>query len=114
MWTQIKANVNRFGLHRYAGDTAVKTAEHMLMKIEQNGLESDAESVAVEVLAAMLSEAKGKLIGPLFFLMMDRLRAALNLGVYNYAVYRELTGGIDPDSLLTYYRSRLDQGGPNP
>ena len=111
LWRQIDLNVTRFGLESQRGNTAIKTAEHLLMKIQDNGLESDAASELFKVLENILGSATGELNEPLLFATMDRLRFALRLNAGDLQHYLRLTGGIPQRYLANYYRKRLNERG---
>lgn len=110
IWRDIKANIHKYGLDHRLGDTAVKTAEHLIMKLRQNGIQSGAESAAFEVIEEILKDATGNLNEDLFFYMLDSLRGILDFQKYDYTLYHKLTGHIDPAMMVKYYRRRIGTG----
>lgn len=107
IWRCIKENVLRFGLDHQLGNTAVKTAEHLVMKLRQNGIKRGAEQAAIDVLEEILSDAKGDLDEGLLFYTLDSLRSVLDFRKYDYALYSRLTGSIPSQKMVAYYRSRI-------
>jgi glycosyltransferase involved in cell wall biosynthesis/SAM-dependent methyltransferase len=110
IWTNIRENLLKFGLEHRLGDTAVKTAEHLIMKLRQNGIKSGAESAAFDVLEDILKDAQGELNEDLFFYMLDSLRGILDFQKYDYNLYHKLTGNISPTNMVKYYRHRIGTG----
>ncbi len=110
IWRHIKANVARLGLERHLGDTAVKTAEHLIMKLRQNGIRPGAEPAAFDVLEEILQDAKGDLNEDLLFYTLDSLRGVLDFHKYDYDLYHRLTSPIPSAKLVRYYRRRLGTG----
>ncbi|MBL4697707.1 MAG: glycosyltransferase, partial [Phycisphaerales bacterium] len=110
IWTNIHENLTKFGLEHRLGDTAVKTAEHLIMKLRQNGIKSGAESAAFDVLGDILADAQGELNDELFFYMLDSLRGILDFQKYDYTLYHKLTGRISPANMIKYYRNRIGTG----
>ena len=110
IWRGIKENLIKFGLEHRLGDTAVKTAEHLIMKLRQNGIQSGAEAAAFDVIEEILKDAKGNLNEDLFFYMLDSLRGILDFQKYDYTLYHKLTGHIDPAMMVKYYRRRIGTG----
>jgi len=113
IWTNIRANIFKFGLEKHLGDTAVKTAEHLIMKLRQNGIKAGAETQAFEVLENILKDAQGDLNEELFFYMLDSLRGILDFQKYDYDLYHKLTGQISPANMVKYYRHRIGTGLPD-
>jgi glycosyltransferase involved in cell wall biosynthesis/SAM-dependent methyltransferase len=107
MWRQTKATLERLQLRRHLGNTALKTVEHMLMRLVNNGLEGGAEAAVIEAVAEILADAKGDLSEELLFYTLDRMRAVLNFGPGDFDLHRRLTSAIDIRLLSSYYRSRL-------
>ena len=107
MWREMIGNIERFDLQAHRGDTALKTAEHLIMKLRQNGLEHGAEDAAIDVLAGIMAEAKGELNEALFFHTMDSLQAILDFRKDDAELFHKLTGGIDQGRMIRYYRNRL-------
>ena len=109
IWRCIKANVERFGLAHHLGNTAVKTAEHLVMKLRQNGIKRGAEHAAFEVLEEILADAQGELNNDLLFYTLDSLRAILDFQKYDYTLYSRVTGSIPSAKMVEYYRHRIGQ-----
>jgi hypothetical protein len=107
MWRQTKATLERLELRRHLGNTALKTVEHMLMRLGNNGLEGGAEAAVIEAVAEILADAKGDLNEELLFYTLDRMRAVLDFGPGDFELHRRLTSAIDIRLLSSYYRSRL-------
>jgi glycosyltransferase involved in cell wall biosynthesis/SAM-dependent methyltransferase len=110
IWKNIRENVTKHGLEKHAGDTAVKTAEHLIMKLRQNGIKSGAEQAAFDVLEEILKDAQGELNESLLFYMLDSLRGILDFQKYDYTLYHKLTGHISPAYMIKYYRHRIGTG----
>lgn len=110
IWMKIRENLKEFGLEHRLGDTAVKTAEHLIMKLRQNGIKSGAESAAFDVLEEILKYAQGDLNEELFFYMLDSLRGILDFQKYDYNLYHKLTGKISTANMVKYYRHRVSTG----
>lgn len=109
IWRCIKANVERFNLQQYMGNTAVKTAEHLVMKLRQNGIKRGAEHAAFEVLEEILADAQGDLNNDLLFYTLDSLRGILDFQKYDYNLYSRITGSIPSAKMVEYYRQRIGQ-----
>lgn len=107
IWRCIKENVERFGLMHQLGNTAVKTAEHLVMKLRQNGIKRGAERAAFEVLEDILSDAKGDLDHGLLFYTLDSLRSILDFHKYDYNLYKRVMGVLPNDHLIAYYKHRI-------
>lgn len=107
IWRHIRANVLRMGLEKHLGDTAVKTAEHLIMKLRQNGIRAGAEAKAFEVLEEILRDAKGELNEELLFYTLDSLRGILDFRKYDYDLYHKLTGQLPSRKMVAYYKHRL-------
>jgi hypothetical protein len=107
MWRQTKATLERLGIRRHLANTAVKTVEHMLMRLGENGLECGAESAVIEAVAEILADATGDVSEELLFYAMDRLRAVLDFRPGDFELHRRLTSAIDVRLMSSYYRSRL-------
>jgi len=110
IWSNIRENLKKFNLEHLTGDTAVKTAEHLIMKLRQNGIKSGAESAAFDVLEEILTDARGDLNEDLFFYMLDSLRGILDFQKYDYNLYHKLTGHISTANMVKYYRQRIGTG----
>ncbi|MEX0875964.1 MAG: glycosyltransferase, partial [Phycisphaerales bacterium] len=110
IWRCIRENVERFGLDHRMGDTAVKTAEHLIMKLRQNGIRNGAESAAFDVLEEILQDAKGDLNDDLLDYTLDSLRGILDFQKYDYNLYHRLTGAIPSSRMVGYYRRRIGTG----
>lgn len=110
IWTKIRENIFKLGLEARLGDTAVKTAEHLIMKLRQNGIQAGAEAGAFDVLEEILKDAKGDLNEELFFYMLDSLRGILDFQKYDYTLYHRLTGHISTANMVKYYRHRIGTG----
>lgn len=110
IWTNIRENITKFGLEHRLGDTAVKTAEHLIMKLRQNGIRAGAEAEAFDVLEEILKDAQGDLNEELFFYMLDSLRGILDFQKYDYNLYHKLTGHISTANMVKYYRHRIGIG----
>gem|GEM_PF-4475847 len=113
IWDQIRANLVRFNLEHLIGNTAVKTAEHLIMKLRQNGIKTGAESAVYDVLETILKDAQGDLNDGLFFYMLDSLRGILDFQKYDYNLYHKLIGNIPSSQMVKYYRHRLGTGLPD-
>lgn len=109
VWREIRANIMRLGLERHLGDTAIKTAEHLVMKLRGNGMARSAEEAAFATLEAILADAGGPLKHDLLFPALDSLRGVLDLRRYDHTLYHRLTRGIDPAGLVAYYRRRVSE-----
>lgn len=107
IWRCIKANVERFGLQHLLGNTAVKTAEHLVMKLRQNGIKRGAENAAFEVLEEILSDAKGDLNHGLLFYTLDSMRSILDFQKYDYNLYKRVMGVLPSEHLVAYYKNRI-------
>lgn len=112
IWRCIKENIERYGLDHQLGNTAVKTAEHLVMKLRQNGIRAGAEMAVIETLEEILTDAKGELNNELLFWTLDSLRSVLDFQRYDATVYTRLTHGIPSDKMVEYYRFRI--GNPPP
>ena len=110
IWTKIRENIFKLGLEDRLGDTAVKTAEHLIMKLRQNGIQADAQAGAFDVLEEILKDAKGDLNEELLFYMLDSLRGILDFQKYDYTLYHRLTGHISTANMVKYYRHRIGTG----
>ncbi len=110
IWAKIRENIFKFGLEDRLGDTAVKTAEHLVMKLRQNGIQAGAETEAFDVLEDILKDAKGDLNEELLFYTLDSLRGILDFQKYDYNLYHKLTGHIPTASMIKYYRHRIGTG----
>lgn len=113
IWRHIKENVARFGLDKHLGDTAVKTAEHLVMKLRQNGIKNGAESAAFDVIEEILQDAQGELNEDLLFYTLDSLRGILDFQKYDYNLYHRLTGSIPSAKMVAYYKRRIGTGMPS-
>lgn len=107
IWRCIKQNVERFGLGQHLGNTAVKTAEHLVMKLRQNGVKLGAEHAAFEVLEEILSCAKGDLDHGLLFYTLDSMRSILDFQKYDYNLYKRVMGVLPSEHLVAYYKQRI-------
>jgi glycosyltransferase involved in cell wall biosynthesis/SAM-dependent methyltransferase len=107
IWRCIKSNIERFGLHEHMGNSAVKTAEHLVMKLRQNGIRRGAETAVIETLEEILADAKGLLNHGLLFYTLDSLRGILDFQKYDYNLYRRITSGIPHAYMVEYYRNRI-------
>lgn len=112
IWTKIRENIIRFGLDEHMGDTAVKTTEHLVMKLRQNGIQAGAERDAFDIIEEILTDATGDLNEDLLFYMLDSLRGMLDFQKYDYNLYHKLTGNIPNAKMAAYYRHRLSTGLP--
>ena len=110
MWEVLSENLERFGLERHRGNCALKTAEHLVMKLRLNGLKAGAEDVAIETLTRMLCEARGELDEGLLCYTLDSLRSVLDLARWDYNLYHRITSCLEPRDLIRYYRARLHGG----
>jgi glycosyltransferase involved in cell wall biosynthesis/SAM-dependent methyltransferase len=108
IWSNIRENIARFNIENHLGDTAVKTAEHLIMKLRQNGIKAGADQAAFDVLEEILKDAQGDLNEELFFYMLDSLRGVLDFQRYDYNLYHKLTGHISTSNMVKYYRHRLN------
>ncbi len=107
IWRCIKANIERFGLHRHMGNTAIKTAEHLVMKLRQNGIRRGAEVAVIETLEEILNDVGGELDRGLLFYTLDSLRGVMEFQKYDADLYRRVTRGIPTQCMVEYYRHRL-------
>ncbi len=107
IWRCIKENIERFGLQHQMGNTAVKTAEHLVMKLRQNGIKRGAEDAVFDVLEEILSHAKGDLDQGLLFYTLDSLRGILDFQKYDYNLYKRVMGVIPSQHLIAYYKHRI-------
>lgn len=112
IWDCIKANIERFGLQQHAGNTAVKTAEHLVMKLRQNGIRRGAETAVIETLEHILKDAQGELDRGLLFYTLDSLRGVLDFQKYDYNLYSRLTGSIPTRYMVEYYKLRMAEPSP--
>ena len=112
IWRCIKENIERFGLHHQLGNTAIKTAEHLVMKLRQNGIRAGAETAVIETLEEILQDAKGDLNNVLLFWTLDSLRGVFDFQKYDATLYTRLTRGIPSGKMVEYYRQRI--GNPPP
>lgn len=110
IWSNIRENLKRFELESLMGDAAVKTAEHLIMKLRQNGIQAGAEHDAFDIIEEILSDATGDLNEGLLFYMLDSLRGILDFQKYDYNLYQKLTGKLPRSKLTAYYRHRLSNG----
>jgi len=110
IWSNIRENIARFNIENHLGDTAVKTAEHLIMKLRQNGIKAGADQAAFDVLEEILKDAQGDLNEELFFYMLDSLRGILDFQKYDYNLYHKLTGHISTSNMIKYYRHRIGTG----
>ena len=113
IWENIRQNLVRFGLEHLIGDTAVKTAEHLIMKLRQNGIKTGAESAVYDVLEMILRDAQGDLNDELFFYMLDSLRGILDFQKYDYNLYHKLVGQLPTSQMVKYYQHRIGTGIPD-
>ena len=107
LWAEIRRRLARDGLAAETGEVALKTAEHLLWKIAENGIAPEAAETAVEVLAAMLADGAGARNATL----LDTLCGALWQASF---LRQEVPGGLDralrampPDLPARWLRSRL-------
>ncbi len=107
IWDCIKQNIERFGLQRHMGNTAVKTAEHLVMKLRQNGIRRGAENAVIETLEHILQDAQGELHDGLLFYTLDSLRGILNFQKYDYNLYHRITGSLPSEKMVAYYKHRM-------
>lgn len=112
IWRCIKENIDRFSLDHHTGNTAVKTAEHLVMKLRQNGIRKGAETAVIETLEEILQDAKGDLNDVLLFWTLDSLRSVFEFQKYDATLYTRLTQGIPSAKMVEYYRQRI--GNPPP
>ncbi|MDF1808556.1 MAG: glycosyltransferase [Phycisphaerales bacterium] len=113
IWEEIRSNLVCFKLEHLIGNSAVKTAEHLIMKLRQNGIKTGAESAVYDVLESILKDAQGDLNDELFFYMLDSLRGVLDFQKYDYNLYHKLIGNIPSSQMVKYYRHRLGTGLPD-
>ncbi|MAO19120.1 MAG: hypothetical protein CMJ35_02670 [Phycisphaerae bacterium] len=109
IWRCIKSNIERFGLEQHMGNTAVKTAEHLVMKLRQNGIKRGAEQAAFDVIEEILKDAQGDLDNGLLFYTLDSLRGVLDFQKYDHTLYSRITGSIPSAKMVEYYRHRIAQ-----
>lgn len=109
-WAHIRANIVRFGLDHQMGNTAVKTAEHLVMKLRMNGAARGLEDQIIDTVAQILEDAGGPLDHNHFFYAMDAFRAVLDLRKYDFDLFRKLTRHIDSKNMIAYYRKKLNEG----
>lgn len=107
IWRCIKQNIERFGMHQHMGNTAVKTAEHLVMKLRQNGIRRGAEEAVIETLEEILSDATGELHQGLLFYTLDSLRGVMDFQKYDADLYRRITSGVPSRYMVEYYRQRI-------
>ena len=112
IWDCIKANIERFGLQQHTGNTAVKTAEHLVMKLRQNGIRRGAETAVIETLGHILKDAQGELDRGLLFYTLDSLRGVLDFQKYDYDLYSKVTGSIPTRYMVEYYKLRMAESAP--
>lgn len=112
IWRCIKENIERFGLDQHMGNTAVKTAEHLVMKLRQNGIRKGAETAVIETLEEILQDATGELNEALLFWTLDSLRGVFDFQKYDATLYKRLTRSIPSGKMVDYYRARM--GNPPP
>ena len=112
IWDCIRSNIERFGLRQHAGNTAVKTAEHLVMKLRQNGIRRGAESAVIETLGHILKDAQGELDRGLLFYTLDSLRGVLDFQKYDYDLYSKVTGSIPTRYMVEYYKLRMAEPAP--
>ena len=112
IWRCIKENIQRFGLDRHMGNTAVKTAEHLVMKLRQNGIRKGAETAVIETLEEILQDATGELNEALLFWTLDSLRGVFDFQKYDATLYKRLTRGIPSANMVDYYRQRMSNPPP--
>jgi glycosyltransferase involved in cell wall biosynthesis len=104
LWQCVKENIERFRLHKYLGDIAMKVAEHMVWRAQENGIEPDANSDLLEVLEAILLDARHITNMPQFRSAMDTIRKVCSLSSHGLPRYRRLTDAMPNEALLAYYR----------
>lgn len=107
IWRCIRSNIERFGLQRHMGNTAIKTAEHLVMKLRQNGIRHGAEEAVIETLEEILKDASGELDRGLLFYTLDSLRGVMEFQKFDADLYKRVTRGIPTQCMVEYYRHRL-------
>jgi glycosyltransferase involved in cell wall biosynthesis/SAM-dependent methyltransferase len=112
IWRCVRENIERFGLGHQMGNTAIKTAEHLVMKLRQNGIRAGAETAVIETLEEILQDAKGELDNVLLFWTLDSLRGVLDFQKYDATLYTRLTRNIPSSKMVEYYRTRISYPPP--
>ena len=107
IWCRIKANIERFGLKGQLGDAAIKTAEHLIWKLECNGLDNASEEDVIAVLEVILRDAKRVTNKGLFFYALDNIRRFCGYVSYDFDLYQRLTSAMPVNDLLEYYSKKL-------
>lgn len=127
LWAEIRARMVRFGLAGEIGDAALKIAEHLVWKLEQNGLAPGAEPALRQVLTGILDDsATARNAAQLEALLaamrrpeLAPLAALLPRGLLIERLRREVTalGGTPPEgeeaalglALVAAARARLEE-----
>lgn len=114
LWQTMKANLARFGLSQYQGDAAVKYAEHLAWKLEENGVGAGAEDAAIETFEAILRDGVTMTRAPLVKVLLDTFARARFLSAEGLTRLRGLLARLPARMLLDDQRERLRSAGVKP
>lgn len=110
-WRSMGASLRRYGLEEQLGNTAIKFAESMLWKLQAHSADHACDEDILCTLEEILTDAGNTSDIPLFCWTMDQIRRSCDFIFQDSTRYRRLTAGLSSETLLLYYRSRLDHLG---
>jgi glycosyltransferase involved in cell wall biosynthesis len=107
IWALMKSGMIERGLHAYIGDAASTFAGHLMWRVDDHGVASDASDAASATLALILQDISGASCRKLLFAILGGVLRHPWDALHNRARHDQFIRQIPSDVLMEFHHERL-------